>query len=66
MRERYESRFRRDWGLYTAGSPLILTSGSLLEDTNRGKLLCQIRADTGEGYDPPFLCFGDIIFEVFL
>ena len=43
MRERYESRFRRDWGLYTAGSPLILTSGSLLEDTNRGKLLCQIR-----------------------
>ena len=43
MRERYESRFRKDWGLYTAGSPLILTSGSLLEDTNRDKLLCQIR-----------------------
>ena len=43
MRERYESRFRRDWGLYTAGSPLILSSGSLLEDSSRGKLLCQIR-----------------------
>lgn len=43
MRERYETIFRLEQGLYTASSPLAVTAGALMRDGLSGNLLCQLR-----------------------
>ena len=43
MRERFETLFRLDRGLYTAGAPLLITAGALLRDSYADDLLCQLK-----------------------
>ncbi|MBR5093729.1 MAG: hypothetical protein IK095_01410 [Oscillospiraceae bacterium] len=43
MAERYRKLFHLEHRLWTPGAPVVLESGSLLEDLSSGDLLCQLR-----------------------
>ncbi len=43
MTERFEKLFALPYNLYSEGSPIIISAGSLLKDTETGKIIAQIK-----------------------